>query len=221
VVRKCWTLERTKQVAKSKRQAKRKPKRKVKKGSEILDPRLAKALASSLRVEILAVLSHRQISPVGYMREYGGKLSGVAYHFKVLEAYECIELAGTVKRRGALEHIYRCTKRPLLGDGDWKLLPLSVRGGISGAILQTLIERCRLAIEEGTFDARDDRHFTWTPLMVDEKGWKETTALLAAALAKLEKIEASSNARLAKSGADPIPVTVALAGFESPPEDLG
>jgi hypothetical protein len=195
-----------------------KRKTKVKKATEILDPRLSKALANTQRVEILAVLSHRRISPVGYVREYGGKLPSIAYHFKVLEEYECIELAETVKRRGALEHIYRCVKRPLLGDGDWKLLPLAVRGGISGAILQTLIERSRRAIEEGTFDAREDRHFTWTPLQLDEKGWGEVTALLASTLAKLEKIESKSNARLLKSGAEPIATTVALAGFESPAE---
>lgn len=206
-------------MAKPKRSGKAKPKKKVTKGSEILDPRLAKALANTLRVEILAVLSHRQISPVGYVREYGGKLPSVAYHFKVLESYECIELSETVKRRGALEHIYRCTKRPLLGDGDWKLLPLSVRGGISGAILQTLIERSQRAIEEGTFDAREDRHFTWTPLAVDEKGWKETTALLASTLARLEKIEAKSHARLLKSDGEQTPMTVALACFESAPEE--
>jgi hypothetical protein len=158
---------------------------------------------------------------VGYAREHDEKLPSVAYHFKVLEACEIIELAETVKRRGALEHVYRCTKRPLLGDGDWKLLPLSVRGGISGAILQTLVERSRRAIEEGTFDAREDRHLTWTPLQVDEKGWSETTSLLASTLAKLEQIEARSQARLAKSGATPIPTTVALAGFESPSETPG
>jgi len=203
-------------------QPKRKPRkraRKAKKGTEILDPRVSKALANSQRVEILAVLSHRRISPVGYVREYGGKLPSVAYHFKVLETYECIELAETVKRRGALEHVYRCAKRPLLGEGDWKQLPLAVRGGISGAILQTLIERSRRALEEGTFDAREDRHFTWTPLQVDEKGWNETTSLLASTLAKLERIEAKANARLAKSGEAPIATTVALAGFESPSED--
>ncbi len=196
-----------------------KPKRKVKKGTEILDPRVAKALANSQRVEILAVLSHRRISPVGYVREYGGKLPSVAYHFKVLEAYECVELAETHKRRGALEHVYRCSKRPLLGDGDWKLLPKSIRAGITGAILHDFIGRASLAIEEGTFDAREDRHFTWTPLAVDETGWRETTKLLASTLAKLEKIEAKSNARLAKSGKESVPITVALAGFESPAED--
>jgi DNA-binding transcriptional ArsR family regulator len=192
--------------------------RKVKKGVEILDPRLAKALANSQRVEILAVLSHRQISPVAYVREYGGKLPSVAYHFKVLEHYECIELAETVKRRGALEHVYRCAKRPLLGDGDWKLLPLAVRGGISGAILRTLVERARLAIEEGTFDRREDRHFTWSPLSLDQKGWKEVTSLLASTLAKVEKVQVKANGRMAKSGEEAAPITVALASFESPAE---
>jgi hypothetical protein len=198
-----------------------KPNKKLKKGTEILDPRLAKALANSQRVEILAVLSHRQISPVAYVREYGGKLPSIAYHFKVLEHYECIELAETVKRRGALEHIYRCSKRPLLGDGDWKLLPLSVRGGISGAILRTLVERARRAIEEGTFDGREDRHFTWTPLSVDKKGWNELVSLFAATLAKVEKIETKANGRMTKSGETPIPITVALASFESPPDASG
>ncbi len=192
--------------------------RQITKGEQILDPRLAKALANSQRVEILAVLSHRQISPARYAREYDCKLPSVAYHFKVLEDYGCIELVETVQRRGALEHIYRCAKRPLLGDGDWKLLPLSVRGGISGAILRTLVERARLAIEEGTFDRREDRHFTWSPVAVDARGWSEVTSLLATTLAKLEKIEEKSNGRRAKSGEDAIPVTVALAGFESPAE---
>jgi len=192
--------------------------KKVTEGAQILDPRLAKALANSQRVEILAVLSHRQISPARYAREYGCKLPSVAYHFKVLEDYECIELVETVQRRGALEHIYRCAKRPLLGDGDWKLLPLSVRGGISGAILRTLVERARLAIEDGTFDRREDRHFTWTPLALDSKGWSEVTSLFAATLAKVEKIETKASNRMAKSGEEPIPVTVALASFESPSE---
>lgn len=192
--------------------------RKLKQGTEILDPRLAKAVANSQRVEILAVLSHRQISPARYAREYDCKLPSIAYHFKVLEECECIELVETVQRRGAVEHIYRCAKRPLLGDGDWQLLPLSVRGGISGAILRTLVERARHAIEEGTFDRREDRHFTWTPLALDEKGWSEMTSLLAATLAKAGKIEAKASGRMAKSGEEPIPVTVALASFESAPE---
>jgi len=90
------------------------------------------------------------------------------------------------------------------------------QGRISGAILRTLVERARLAIEEGTFDRREDRHFTWTPLGLDEKGWKEAMGLLEETLEKLGKIEAKAGDRMAKSGEESIQVTVALAGFESP-----
>lgn len=189
-----------------------------KKAVEIIDPRLAKALANSLRVEILAVLSHRHISPVQFTREYGGRLSRVSYHFKVLEGYGCIELVEKVPRRGAVEHIYRSAKRPLLGDSDWGELPKSIQAGVSGAILQTLIARVSNAIEEGTFDSRDDRHFTWTPLMVDEEGWVEITKILKSALMQATEVEERSSNRMAGSGETPIAATVAFASFESPPE---
>lgn len=199
--------------------SKQKKKKAKAKGLEIIDPRLAKALANSLRVEILAVLSHRRISPVEFSREYGGHLSRVSYHFKVLEEYECIELAEKVPRRGAVEHIYRSANRPLLSDPDWKQLPKSVQGGVSGAILQTLVSRTTHAIEKGTFDSREDRHFSWTPLSVDEQGWSEMTKILGSSLEQIAKVEERSNKRMAKSGDDGIPVTVALAGFESPTEN--
>jgi DNA-binding transcriptional ArsR family regulator len=198
---------------------KKKKVKEAKKGLEILDPRLAKALANSLRVEILAVLSHRRISPVEFSREYGGHLSRISYHFKVLEEYECIELAEKVQRRGAVEHIYRSVTRPLLGDSDWTQLPKAVQGGVSGAILQTLVARATRAIEEGRFDAREDRHFTWTPLSVDEQGWRELISILESALEQVNAVEVKSSKRMAKGGEKGIPATVALAGFESPTED--
>ncbi len=197
----------------------KKKKAQAKKGLEIIDPRLAKALANSLRVEILAVLSHRRISPVEFSREYGGHLSRVSYHFKVLEEYECIELAEKIPRRGAVEHVYRSANRPLLSDPDWKQLPKSVQGGVSGAILQTLVTRATHSIEQGNFDSRDDRHFTWTPLSVDEEGWGEMIEVLSSTLERIAMVEERSNKRMSKSDEEGIPVTVALAGFESPAEE--
>lgn len=189
---------------------------KPKKGVEIIDPRLAKALANSLRVEILAVLSTRRISPVEFSREYGGHLSRISYHFKVLEKCGCIELAERVPRRGAVEHIYRSVDRPLLSESDWKQLPKSVQGGVSGAMLSDFLARATHAIEEGSFDAREDRHFSCTPLSVDERGWSELIDILGSTVEKVNAVEVRSNKRLSKGKSDEVPVTVALAGFESP-----
>lgn len=79
------------------------------------------------------------------------------------------------------------------------------------------IERVSQAFEHGTIDAREDRHFTWTDLTLDEIAWSEIIERLDGLFERLFEAQAESNARLAKGEGEPISVTVALAGFESPP----
>jgi DNA-binding transcriptional ArsR family regulator len=191
-------------------------KAKGKRAPEIVDRRLAKALAHPVRVQILSVLSHRQISPVEFSREVGQPLSKVSYHFRVLEKFDCAEIVKTAQRRGSVEHFYRGTRRALFGDSDWKQLPKSVQGGVTSTILRTFLDRATEAIKAGTFDAREDRHFTWTPFVVDEEGWSELMSILESALVQATEVEVKASKRMAKSGADGIAMTVALAGFESP-----
>lgn len=186
---------------------------------EIVDPRIAKALAHPLRVRILATLSHRSISPVEFSREARVPLSDAAYHFRKLEEFECAEVTREVPVRGSTQHFYRGTTRPLLGDDAWKYLPVSIRGGISGMIWQTLLERVVEAMEAGTFDVRDDRHFTWTPYTVDEEGWSELTALQAETLERATEIGVRSAERMARSQEAGVNTTFALACFESPKLD--
>jgi DNA-binding transcriptional ArsR family regulator len=183
---------------------------------EIVDRRLAKALAHPMRIQILAILSHRSISPVEFSRETGESLSDASYHFRKLEELECAEIVRTVPVRGSTQHFYRGTKRPLLVEGDWKQLPPAIRGGVTGTVLRTFVDRASHAIEAGTFDARDDSHFSWTPVTLDEEGWLELGELLEATLEKATEVEVRAAQRLAKDGAEPINATFALASFESP-----
>lgn len=189
---------------------------KSKKDSEIVDRRLARAIAHPVRVKILSVLSHRIISPVEYSRESHVPLSTVSYHFRVLEKFDCAEVVDTAQRRGSTEHYYRGTRRALFGDSDWKQLPKSVQGGVTSTILQTFAERASESIEAGTFDAREDRHFSWTPFVLDEEGWGEMMSILESALGQATEVEVRSSKRIAESGEPGIATTVALAGFESP-----
>ena len=80
-----------------------------------------------------------------------------------------------------------------------------------------MVARADRAIREDTFDARADRHLTWMPMQLDERGWGEVIAALAATFADLDKIRLDSRDRLAGSGEAVIPATVAMLGFESPP----
>lgn len=195
--------------------AKTKTKTKAKgKSKSGVDQRLVKALAHPLRVEILAILNERMASPNELSKELDEGLSQVSYHVKVLKDFECIEMVKTEPRRGAVEHYYRATSRAFLTDRDWQELPASIKPGMSADLLRMILDDVAGALEGGTFDARDDRHMSWTPGVVDEQGWNETVDLVNETLEQVLEIQSKSAARLAKSGEEGIPATVVMIGFE-------
>ena len=191
--------------------AKTKTKKKKETG---VDQRLVKALAHPLRVEILAILNERMASPNELSKELEEGLSQVSYHVKVLKDFECIEMVKTEPRRGAVEHYYRATSRAFLTDSDWQSLPESVKPGVSASSIQMIIDDVVGALTGGTFDARDDRHLSWTPGVVDEQGWGETVDLAAETLDRVLAIHADSAKRLAKSGEEGIPATMVVMNFQ-------
>lgn len=196
--------------------AKSKTKGKAKSANRGVDQRLVKALAHELRVEILAILNERMASPNELAKELGEGLSQVSYHVKVLKDYKCIELVKTEPRRGAVEHYYRATSRAFLTDRDWQQLPDSVRPGLSADLLQAIVDDAVAALEGSTFDRRDDRHLSWTPLVVDEQGWGELTEALDEALQRVFAIQAASAKRLTKAPEDGFATSVAMMGYEVP-----
>jgi DNA-binding transcriptional ArsR family regulator len=198
----------TKTVRKTK--AKRKPK-----GAGV-NMQLVKALAHELRVEILTILNERMASPNELAKELDEGLSQVSYHVKVLKDYECIQLVKTEPRRGAVEHYYRATSRAFLTDRDWHELPDSVRPGLSADLLELIRGDAVWALEEGTFDAREDRHMSRTPLILDEEGWGEVLDLMEDALSGIVRTQKKAATRLAKSGEEGFSATVAMMGFELP-----
>ncbi len=190
-----------------------KTKTKKKKGSGV-DQRLVKALAHPLRVEILTILNERMASPNELSKELEEGLSQVSYHVKVLKDFECIEMVKTEPRRGAVEHYYRATSRAFLTDSDWQSLPESVKPGVSASSIQMIIDDVVGALTGGTFDARDDRHLSWTPGVVDERGWEEAVDLANETLDRVLAIHADSAKRLSKSGEEGIPATMVVMNFQ-------
>jgi DNA-binding transcriptional ArsR family regulator len=191
-----------------------KSKTKGKKKSTGVDQRLVKALAHPLRVEILTILNERMASPNELSKELEEGLSQVSYHVKVLKDFECIEMVKTEPRRGAVEHYYRATERAYLTDRDWRVLPASMKAGVSSSAIEMVIEDVVASLKSGAFDAREDRHISWTPGIVDEQGWNESVDLVNETLEQLIKIHAGSAKRLAKSGEEGIQATAVLMNFE-------
>lgn len=177
---------------------------------------LVKSLAHELRAEILAILNERMASPNELAKELGEGLSQVSYHVKVLKDYKVITLVKTEPRRGAVEHYYRATSRAYLTDRDWHELPKSARVAMSADLFQMILDDVVASLEGEVFDAREDRHMSWTPMMVDEQGWKEINTILDAALKQVLKAQSASAKRLAKSKEDGINMSVSMLGYEVP-----
>jgi DNA-binding transcriptional ArsR family regulator len=205
-------------AAKGKTTKSRSKRRKKPVGAGGVDQRLVKALAHELREEILTILNERMASPNELAKELEEGLSQVSYHVKVLKDYECITLVKTEPRRGAVEHYYRATSRPFLSDRSWHELPLTAREGLSAGLMQSIVRDAVAALEEGTFDAREDRHLSRTSLTLDEKGWRDLTKAMEGWLARVGKIQQESGTRLSKAGSDAeaISALVAMVGIEMP-----
>ncbi len=181
-----------------------------------IDQRLIRALAHPIRGHALAILNERVASPNELAKELGEGLSQVSYHVKVLRDCECIELVKTEPRRGAVEHYYRATTRAFLTDRDWQHLPASIRSGMSSKLVQAIFDEVAVALDAGSFDARADRHASWTPMKVDEQGWGGIIEVLEDSLERILSIRAESSDRLNRSGEEGIDVSVSMLGFEAP-----
>jgi predicted ArsR family transcriptional regulator len=189
------------------------PKTKKKDGVEQI---VAKAFAHPLRVQILIILNERVASPNLLAQELDQSLNLVAYHVRVLEKYDCIELVDTKQRRGATEHFYRATRRPFLSDTEWARMPESLRPGLSGAMLKSVFDDIEEAVKAGTLDEKEDRHLSRTPMVVDKKGWEEVSTLLMDTLNRILEIQGEAGERLANSGEDGMLSKVEIMHFRSP-----
>lgn len=199
--------------SKTPKRSKRGKKAKSKRG---VNQALVKSLAHELRAEILAILNERMASPNELAKELGEGLSQVSYHVKVLKDYEVIRLVKTEPRRGAVEHYYRATSRAFLTDRDWHELPKSARQGMSADLFQMVLDDVVASLEGEKFDQREDRHMSWTPMVVDQQGWDEINSVLANALKGVLKAQSAAVKRLARSKEDGINMSVAILGYEVP-----
>lgn len=200
-------------------------------GSEAEDKKRAETICAvlkhPLRVRILEVLNEGPRSPSQFVEEglipkehfttYQQALSLASYHFRELEKEGCLEVIESIPRRGAVEHVYRGLARVFLSDEEFEAMKREDRNQLSRISLQGLIARADRAIGEETFDARSDRHLTWMPMQLDERGWEEVIATLASAFGELTQIRHDARDRIAASGEKVVPATVGMLGFESPP----
>jgi hypothetical protein len=189
---------------------------KTKNKKEDVEQIVAKAFAHPLRVQILIILNEKIASPNMLAQQLGESLNLVAYHVRVLEKYDCIELVDTKQRRGATEHFYRATRRQFLSDDEWARMPASLRPGMAMAVLKSIFEDIQVSSKAGTLDDVDDIHLSRTPMVLDKQGWTDVADLLNGTLDQLLEIQTEASKRLAGSDEEGALAKVHLLHFKSP-----
>jgi DNA-binding transcriptional ArsR family regulator len=160
----------------------------------ITDPRLVKALAHPLRLQILAIVEQRTASPKELAREIGAPLTHVSYHVRQLAELGVIKLVRTTPRRGAVEHHYRMDARPSITEEAWRGAPEIAKQALVGAVLGQVSTYVNAAAAEAGF-SREGAHLSRLPLNLDATGWNEASKALATAVSELERIQADADKR--------------------------
>lgn len=182
--------------------------------------RVSKVLADDVCLMIVAELNGREMSATQFHHEFGGATrSGIHRRFKMLAELGWLgvvdEKSGG-KRRGATERFYRATKPSLVdASGSWDV-PGAVKAMHGWRVLRQFGDRVREALGAGTLDARCDRHLTWCPLLLDQRGWKNVNAKFGRLHALAVEESEAAKPRLTDSGDEALTMTVALMAFESP-----
>ena len=162
--------------------------------SDIGDPRLVKALAHPLRVQILSALEERVASPSELADELDAPLGNVSYHVRTLADLGLLKLVRRRSRRGAVEHYYRARERATVSDEAWSQVPGVVRRSMVGVALEQSMENAAQAVAGGGFD-RDGTGVARHLLAVDDEGAREAADAIARLESELTAIQERSDAR--------------------------
>lgn len=190
------------------------------KRSEVPRPKgilaLANAYSHPTRVRILTAMNSpkRRASPIQLAEEWGEDVSKVGYHFRELEAYDLMVVVEENKVRGSIEHVYEPKETALAWQREWSEMPSIFKQEMLALTTRLGIQAMGAAIDEGTFESRDDTVLAQDTMRLDEQGAIEALALLAKTMELLLRVSSRAEERLAKSGEDGVLISYMIAGYE-------
>jgi biotin operon repressor len=194
---------------------------KLAKAKKEVDKTIIKSMANSMRIQILTILNERANSSTRMAKELGVEFNEVNYEVEALRKMGRIEVVEEVKRRGAVEVFYRAVSRAMLDAYEWPAVPQAIKGDLRASLLQTLTDDAIAAIAEEMYDsfgpdeALKDAHMSWTPMIVDERGWNDVMAILERALMEVIDVHNRCAESLAAEDSPGISCTVSILGYPS------
>jgi hypothetical protein len=177
---------------------------------------MAVAMSHPLRVRILYAMHspERRCSATDISEETGVDVKRLSYHMRELATLGFIVQVDERPVRGSLEKIYAPAKRLEAWDLEYVSMPSSLKRILAASALKTGVSALGAAIDQGTFEARDDSMLGQDTIRVDERGAREAMAALDEALKSLLKIRDGAKARLAETGEEGLLISYLLAGYE-------
>ena len=169
--------------------------------SDIGDPRLVKALAHPLRVQILTTLEDRVASPSDLAAELDAPLGNVSYHVRTLADLGLVKLVKRRTRRGAVEHYYQARGRAQVTNRAWAQVPGVVKRSMVAVALEQAVDAAGAAAGAGGFD-HEESNLSRQSVTLDAEGYSEVSQAIARLHQEVAAIHERSTARLEKAGDD-------------------
>jgi hypothetical protein len=167
--------------------------------ASISDPRIVRALAHPMRLEILSIVEKRTASPKEIAREIGAPLTHVSYHVRQLAQLGLIKLERTTPRRGAVEHHYSMEGDPSITPEAWRDAPEIAKQALVGATLGKVSAQVNAAAAEAGF-SRGEAQLQRLSLELDEEGWREASRAIENLVSDLEGIQSDATERREQHG---------------------
>jgi AcrR family transcriptional regulator len=202
------------------------------KGMRDPDPLWIQAMSTDpVGVQVLTIFSERIASPETVSAEIEVPVEEVERQVEKLQKAGFVEPATEGERSAAGERLYRLKLLRSKGEyGEslkllkfdpeyWERMSLEEHEHFSAEFMKIVRREADRAIAAKTFAVRTERVLLHTPVLVDEKGWRELSELHLSAGEAVLEIQATSTDRLRKTEGGAINARSIVMLFEMPLED--
>lgn len=186
--------------------------------------RRLKALTHPHRVQAVHAFAEprgRVASPSEIAEEIGVPVDRLGYHVRALVEAGWLELVDERDKRGLVEHLYRVVEHPFYDDGAWRELSADERQVVTEHIVASIMADLATAAAAGTLDSRLDRHVSRSPIVIDDRGWRELETMMNELLEHAQQAAAATANRVASGetpGDELVSARLAMLLFEGAPE---
>jgi predicted ArsR family transcriptional regulator len=177
---------------------------------------MAIAMSHPLRVRIIYAMNSpaRRCSATDIAEESGIDVKRISYHMRELATLGFVEQVGERPVRGSLEKIYAPIKSLEAWAQEYMEFPPALKQVLAANVLRHGVHALGAAIDNGTFDAREDSMLGQDTFWVDERGAQEAMAIVDKAIKALVDIRENAKARLTEDDEQGILISYLLAGYE-------